>query len=111
MTALLSASATVMAAGLGATPLITTLAASLTLFTNGFRQVFKPSERWEFAANGWVVLSRAINRYRLLPEDQRDQAARMDLQTRIEEVGENEIRGWVAQRRTARGAPVNEVES
>jgi len=111
LTALLSAAATVMAAGLGAPALVTALAASVTLFTNGFRQVFNPAGRWELAASGWVVLWRAVNRYRLLPKEQRDQAAREQLQGRIEEVGENELREWITQRREARGATVGDVET
>ncbi|MGI8332080.1 hypothetical protein ACRYCC_19105 [Actinomadura scrupuli] len=103
VTALLSASATVMAAGLGAPALVTALAASVTLLTNGIRQVFNPAGRWELAASGWVILWRAVNHYRLLPEEQRDQAAREALKSRMEEVGENELREWITQRREARG--------
>lgn len=51
-TSLVAASATVVAAGLSAKPAITAVIASLALFANGFRQVFKPSERWESAAAG-----------------------------------------------------------
>lgn len=109
-TSLITASGTVVAAGLSAAPLITALVASAALFANGFRQVFNPAERWELAASGWVTLRRAIDRYCLLPEDQRDQAARMQLQDCIEEVGENEIRGWVTHRRKTRGAPGDELE-
>lgn len=111
VTALLAASATVVAAGVGAAPLITALVASAALFANGVRQVFNPSERWELASSGWVILRRAIDRYRLVAEDQRDQAARMELQARIEEVGANEIHGWITQRRKARSASGNQVES
>jgi hypothetical protein len=111
VTALVSASATVMAAGLGAPALVTALAAAITLLTNGIRQVFNPAGRWELAASGWVYLWRAVTRYRLLPEEQRDQAAREQLQNRIEEVGEKEIREWITQRREARGTTVGNVET
>ncbi|MFE2023218.1 SLATT domain-containing protein [Streptomyces sp. NPDC059499] len=104
LTVLLAASGTLMAAGLGAPRWLTALIAAVALFANGFRQVFTPAERWELAASGWAVLRRGIDRYLLLPIGQRDQAARTRLQDCIEEVGQNEIDGWVTQRRKARGA-------
>jgi hypothetical protein len=102
LSALISSSATVMAAGVGAPSLLTAIAASITLFTNGFRQVFNPAARWELAANSWVSLWRAVNRYRLLPEEQRDQAAKAQLQLSIEEVGEDELQEWITLRSKAR---------
>jgi hypothetical protein len=101
LTSLVSASATVIAAGLGAPALVTALAAGAALFTTGFRQVFNPADRWVLAARGWVALRQAVNRYRLLPEEDRGPEARQVLLDRIEETTAHDMSEWIDQRRQA----------
>ncbi len=101
LASLVAASATVVAAGLGAPALVTALAAGIALFTNGFRQVFNPAERWVLAASGWVSLKQAVNRYRLLPEEDRTPQARQTLLDQIEETTVRDLNEWIMQRRQA----------
>jgi|SRR5688500_6023823 hypothetical protein len=98
VSSLAAASITVVAAGLQAPPAATAAAAGAAVFLNGFRQIFKPGERWVLAAQSWAALRQAVNRYRLLDEQDRDRTARQELLSRIEEVSENEISGWASHR-------------
>ncbi|MFB6891709.1 DUF4231 domain-containing protein [Kitasatospora sp. NPDC056327] len=96
--ALAGASATVVAAGLHAPVWMTTLVAGGVLFCTGFRQVFAPGPRWVLATQAQESLRRAANRYRLLPEGERDAEARARLLAVIEEVGSEQVRQWAEQR-------------
>ncbi|MET8244971.1 DUF4231 domain-containing protein [Streptomyces sp. NPDC005202] len=92
--ALLTTSMTVVAAGLHAPAWLTALIAGGAVFFTGVRQLFSPGSRWVLAARARETLRRALDRYLLLPEPERDVAARQSLQTLIEEVGANELREW-----------------
>ncbi|WP_367319290.1 DUF4231 domain-containing protein [Streptomyces sp. HUAS ZL42] len=92
--ALATTSTTVVAAGLHAPAWLTALIAGGAVFFTGLRQLFNPGSRWVMAAQGRETLRRAVDRYLLLPEPQRDAAARRSLHTAIEEVGANELREW-----------------
>ncbi|MER7466760.1 DUF4231 domain-containing protein [Streptomyces sp. NPDC097981] len=104
--ALASASATVVAAGLHAPAWVTALIAGGALFFTGFRQVFAPGPRWVLAAQARESLRRAVNRYQLLPEGDRDAQARAQLLAAIEQVGEHQVSRWSEQRQrtSAEGA-------
>ncbi|GAA3796020.1 SLATT domain-containing protein [Streptomyces phyllanthi] len=96
--ALVTSSSTVVAAGLNAPAWLTALIAGGALFFTGFRQVFGHGPRYVLAAQSREVLRRAVNRYQLLPESDRDDSARQELLTAIERVGDEELRQWVEQR-------------
>jgi hypothetical protein len=92
--ALASTSATVVAAGLHAPAWLTALIAGGAVFFTGVRQLFNPGSRWVVAGQSHETLRRAVDRYRLLPPEERDAAARAALQATVEEVGTNELREW-----------------
>ncbi|GAA2423901.1 SLATT domain-containing protein [Streptomyces macrosporus] len=101
LSALLTGAATVVAAGLQAPAAVTAVTAGATVFIGGFRQVFNHAERHVLAAEAWSRLHLAIRRYRLVPEDERDEAARQRLLEEIEAVATTELRDWAAGRRGA----------
>ncbi|WP_051790458.1 DUF4231 domain-containing protein [Streptomyces sp. NRRL S-1022] len=92
--ALLTTSVTVVAAGLHAPAWLTALIAGGAVFCTGIRQLYGAGSRWVLAAQARESLRRALDRYLLLPEPERDAAARQALQTVVEEVGANELRSW-----------------
>ncbi|MGX1912443.1 SLATT domain-containing protein [Streptomyces phaeochromogenes] len=96
--ALATSSSTVVAAGLGAPAWLTALIAGGALFFTGFRQVFAHGPRYVLASQSREVLRRAVNRYQLLPESERDEGARQQLLAAVERVGDEELRQWVEQR-------------
>jgi hypothetical protein len=96
--ALATSSSTVVAAGLRAPAWLTALIAGGALFFTGFRQVFGHGPRYVLAAQSRESLRRAVNRYQLLPEADRDTRARQELLAAVEQVGDEELRQWVQQR-------------
>lgn len=104
LSALVTGAVTVVAAGVQAPAAVTATTAGLTLFIGGFRQLFNDQERHILAAEAWVRLRLATQRYRLLPAPERDEAARRRLLERIESVATAELRGWAGAHRGARTA-------
>ncbi len=92
--ALGTTSVTVVAAGLHAPAWLTALIAGGAVFFTGMRQLYSPGSRWVLAAQARETLRRALDRYLLLPEPERDAAARQALQRVLEEVGADELREW-----------------
>ncbi|WP_309302783.1 DUF4231 domain-containing protein [Streptomyces sp. PT12] len=99
LVALAAASGTVVAAGLRAEPWLTATIAAVTLFCTGFRQVFGPGPRWAVAGHAWDALRRALDRYQLLPEAERDEAARAELLAAVEAIRADETRQWAERQR------------
>lgn len=102
LSALLAGAATVVAAGIQAPAAVTATLAGLAVFIGGFRQVFNHTERYVLAAESWMRLRPAVERYRLLPEDERDADARRVLVEAVETVSAAEIQSWAAERRGTR---------
>ena len=92
--ALVATSSTVVAAGLHAPAWLTALIAGGAVFFTGVRQLFNPGARWVVCGQSHETLRRAVDRYRLLPPEERDATARAALRATIEEVGANELREW-----------------
>ncbi|CAL9341481.1 hypothetical protein SUDANB171_00280 [Streptomyces sp. enrichment culture] len=101
LSALVTGAATVVAAGVQAPAAVTATLAGLTLFIGGFRQIFNDLERYVLAAEAWTRLRLATQRYRLLPEAERDEAARRLLLEQIETVATAELQGWAGAHRAA----------
>ncbi|WP_078899383.1 MULTISPECIES: SLATT domain-containing protein [Streptomyces] len=99
---LITASATVVAAGLHAPALVTATIAGMTLFFSGLRQVLDHGTRYVLAAEAWAQLNPAIERYRLLPPSERSAEARERLLERVEAVVDSEIASWGAGLRQGR---------
>ncbi|MER6127786.1 SLATT domain-containing protein [Streptomyces sp. NPDC001795] len=102
--ALVATSSTVVAAGLHAPAWLTALIAGSAVFFTGMRQLFNPAPRWVLAAQSRQTLSRSVDRYLLLPQTERDAAARAALQAAIEEVGATELQEW-SESQQQRSAP------
>jgi hypothetical protein len=104
--ALVATSSTVVAAGLHAPAWLTALIAGSAVFFTGMRQLFNPAPRWVLASQSGQALRRSVDRYLLLPEAERDTAARAALQATIEEVGDNELREWAEVQGRSSPSPV-----
>lgn len=109
LASLATASATVIAAGVGAPSLLTACVAGVALFVNGFRQVFDPGGSWVRAAYACSELRRALNVYLLLDERSRDSAARQQLADEIDRVSREEFKNWGAHRRRSRELAVGQA--
>src|SRR5579859_7400143 len=97
---LLAAAATTLAAALQARPWVTASLAATSLVLTGLRKIFDWHENWLAFAGAWIELRAAINDYRLLPEDQRDDRARRDLVDKVNAVATDETSRWSARRRS-----------
>ena len=95
---LLVAAATTLAAALQAHPWVTASLAAASLVLVGVRRVFDWHEDWLAFAAAWMELRSAINSYRLLPEDQRDERVRRELVDKVNAVAATEISRWSVRR-------------
>lgn len=109
--ALVATSATVVAAGLHAPAWLTALIAGSAVFFTGLRQLFNPAPRWVLASQSRETLRRSVDRYLLLPEAERDGAARAALRTAVEEVGANELMEWSDSQRQTSAPPITTAGS
>lgn len=106
LTILLTTAATVVVAALHASAVVTASLAAVTLFLTGFRQVFGPNENWVRAGQAWMALDQAVARYRLVPEEERDAAARQALMEQVIAICSQEAGDWAdQQRRRAAAGP------
>ncbi|WP_408995821.1 SLATT domain-containing protein [Streptomyces europaeiscabiei] len=94
--ALVTSSATVVAAGLQAPAGVTATIAGLAVFLAGLRQLLDHRARYVLAAEAWTRLHTAIERYRLLSPDERSLAVRNQLLDRIEAVVDSDFTSWGA---------------
>lgn len=102
---LLITAATVVVSALRAPAQLTASFAAVTLFLTGYRQVFNPNDRWVSSTEAWLSLQQSVARYHLLPEAERDEAARRALLERTIEVMTAESQHWAAHRRAAQPGP------
>jgi hypothetical protein len=101
---LLTTSATLAASALSAPAPATAGLAAGSLFLTGLRQFLGSGERWASTGVAWMELRQAVVRYRLLPEEARDEAAREALLARVEEIELAEVRSWADHRRSLPGS-------
>lgn len=95
-----------VAAGLQAPAAVTAVLAGVTVFIGGFRQAFNHLERYVVAAEAWSRLRLAVQRYTLVPESERDEAARGRLRDEIEATAMTELSSWAASRLGAHSGPL-----
>ncbi|TQF02449.1 DUF4231 domain-containing protein [Kitasatospora acidiphila] len=93
--ALLTTSATVLVSALRAPAAVTASMAALTLFLTGYRQIFKPNERWTRTSVAWLTLHHEITRYLHRPPAERNGDALLE---RVMEITMAENRDWVEER-------------
>ncbi|MDX6311231.1 MAG: hypothetical protein QOF44_695 [Streptomyces sp.] len=96
---LLSTAATVVVSALHAPAPVTASLAGLALFLTGYRQVFRPNDRWVSTGVAWMALQHAVARYYVTPEAERTPEMREALMDRTLEIVSAENQAWAEQRR------------
>jgi hypothetical protein len=107
---LLSTASTLVVSALRAPAAVTASLAAVAVFLTGLRQVFDPNDRWVSSSVAWLALQQEVVRYHLLPEAERDVAARRALLDRTMEIVSAENQDWAARRRTYHPTPAAVVE-
>lgn len=95
---LFSAAATV-AAALGAVAWVTSVLAAGSLVLAGLRRSFDWHENWVSFTSRWAELRSLVHQYQLLPEARRDEAARSQLMSNVDELVSSETSTWASRRR------------
>jgi hypothetical protein len=96
---LLTATTTV-AAALKATAWITAVLAATTVVLAGLNKVLDSHDSWVAFGSAWAELQVAVNDYRLLSGEERDEAARRELVGKINEVIKADTGRWASRRRS-----------
>jgi hypothetical protein len=100
---LVTAAGTTLAAAFQVHPWVTASLAAASLVVAGVRRVFEWHENYLAWGAAWVELRTAINSYRLLPEDQRNEQARTELADKMHAVVTGAADQWAARRRSLAG--------
>jgi len=101
---LVLAASTTVAAALSAAAWLTATLAAASLILTGLRKSFDWHENWVSHTANWSELRSVVNQYRLLPDDRRDDHARRQLLTTVDEVVTSETGRWASRRRRLHGA-------
>jgi len=97
---LVVSAATTLAAALKASAWLTAVLAAGTVILTGLYKVLDSQENWVAFSLAWSKLQTAANNYRLLPADQRDEAAQRQLVDKVNEVMAEDTGRWAARRRS-----------
>src|SRR5690242_6721733 len=97
---LVVSAATTLAAALKASVWLTAVLAAGTVVLTGLYKVLDSQENWVAFSLAWSELQTAANNYRLLPADQRDEAAQRQLVNKVNEVIGQDTGRWAARRRS-----------
>jgi hypothetical protein len=97
---LLTSASTTVAAALKATAWLTAVLAASTVVLAGLYKALDSHESWIAFGTAWAELQVAVNDYRLLPPDRRDEHAQHQLVSKVNEVISGETGRWAARRRT-----------
>ena len=97
---LVVSAATTLAAALKASAWLTAVLAAGTVVLTGLYKVLDSQENWVAFSLAWSELQTAANNYRLLPADQRDEAAQRQLVNKVNEVIGQDTGRWAARRRS-----------
>jgi hypothetical protein len=97
---LLTGASATLAAALKASAWITALLAAGTVVLAGLYKVLDSHDSWVAFGTAWAELQVAINDYRLLPPDRRDEHAQRQLVSKVNEVISAETGQWAARRRS-----------
>jgi hypothetical protein len=95
---LVGASAT-LAAALKASAWVTAVLAAGTVVLAGVHKVLDSQDSWVGFGTAWAELQVAINDYRLLPQDRRDEQAQRQLVAKVNEVISADTGRWATRRR------------
>jgi uncharacterized protein DUF4231 len=97
---LLTGASTTVAAALKASAWLTALLAAGTVVLAGLYKVLDSQDSWVAFATAWAELQVAINDYRLIPADKRDEQAQRDLVSKVNEVISADTGRWASRRRS-----------
>ena len=96
---LLTSATATLAAALKATAWVTATLAAGTVILAGLYKVLDSQESWVAFGTAWADLRVAVNDYRLLPAEQRDEQAQRQLVSKVNEVISADIGRWASRRR------------
>jgi hypothetical protein len=96
---LLATATTTVVAALKATAWVTATLAASTVVLTGMNKIVDTHDRYVASISAWAELQVAVNDYRLLPEDRRDEEARKGLVTKVNEVMKADTERWASRRR------------
>lgn len=99
---LLASAATTVVAALGVTAWVTALLAATALVLTGLRRSFDWHENWVAYISRWSDLRSVVHQYQLLPEDRRDEQARRELVSSVDDIVSTETERWASRRRGLR---------
>ena len=97
---LVMTAATTVAAALKATAWITAVLAATTVVLTGLTKVLDSHDSWVAFGSAWAELQVAVNDYRLLPSEDRDEEARRRLVGQVNEVIRADTGRWASRRRS-----------
>lgn len=96
---LLATATTTVVAALKATAWVTATLAASTVVLTGMNKIVDTHDRYVASISAWAELQVAVNDYRLLSADRRDEAARKDLVAKVNEVMKTDTERWASRRR------------
>jgi hypothetical protein len=96
---LLATAGTTIAAALKAPQWVTASLAATSLIVVGLLRIFDWHDSWVSWSNCWAELNVSINRYCLLPEEKRNQAAKEELVQKVNDLIITDTRSWTIRRR------------
>jgi hypothetical protein len=96
---LLVGASTTVAAALKATAWVTAVLAAGTVVLTGLYKVLDAQENWVAWGVAWSELQTAVNDYRLLTPEQRDEHARRQLVGKVNEIVSTDTGRWASRRR------------
>jgi len=97
---LLTTATTTVTAALKVSATATAILAASTVVLAGLYKVLDSHENWMAFGSAWADLHAAVNNYRMLPSDQRDEIAQKGLVTRVNDIAGAESGRWVARRQS-----------
>jgi hypothetical protein len=97
---LLTGASATLAAALKASAWVTALLAASTVVLAGLYKVLDSHDSWVAFGTAWAELQVAINDYRLLPPERRDEQAQRALVSKVNEVIREDTGRWAARRRS-----------
>jgi hypothetical protein len=97
---LLSTAATTVTAALKVSATATASLAASTVVLAGLYKVLDSHENWLAFGSAWADLQAAVNDYRMLPSDQRNEDAQKRLVARVNEVTSADTGRWVTRRQS-----------
>jgi Protein of unknown function (DUF4231) len=97
---LLMTATTTVAAALKASAWITAILAATTVVLAGLNRVLDSHDSWVAFGSAWAELQVAVNDYRLLSGEERDEEARRRLVGQVNEVIRGDTGRWASRRRS-----------